>query len=231
MTVTARLISVSLAVLLHVALLLPAWLGGEGLRGGIGGKPDSGVSMTVSLAQLPRSAPEQAMSPPTPQPRADALRTEQEPEPEPEPREEQVEPEPEPQEAPDEQTPSGESDQRREAQRQSGDGRAAGEGADTSGDRDNAWNRYLGEVRRLVERHKTYPRQARLRRQEGEVRVRFALDAEGRVTDLRLVESSGSALLDRHVERLIERLELPPPPADIDVTGRTITLPVRFRLN
>ena len=56
---------------------------------------------------------------------------------------------------------------------------------------------YLARVRELIEAHKFYPRQARRRGQEGGAVIRFVLGRDGAVEQLRVVESSGSPLLDQ----------------------------------
>lgn len=212
-----RILSALLAVVIHAAILAPAWLGPDTLQGGMGGEPAAGADMVVSLArQPPRPEPRPVTETPTPKKEApEALKTERQPE-----EKKPVE------EAP----PEKPVERRQERKRKAGDGRQAGAGAHARGHDENAWNRYLGKLRREVERHKTYPRRARLRREEGEVQVRFRIDHRGRVTEVALVRGSGSAVLDRHVESLMAGLEFPPPPESIRVAGKSITLPVRFSL-
>lgn len=225
-----RILSALLAVALHVAVLAPAWLGSDTLAGGVGGPPEAGASMVISLAQQAPPEPE-PVTEPTTKPQPEAIKTERTPEPEEKPEKKEEKKEKPQEEKPDAEAAEGESQDNRQRQRKAGDGRPAGAGAHHEGRDDDAWNRYLGELRRVIERHKAYPRQARLRRQEGEVRVRFTLDADGRVTEMALVGSSGSAILDRHVEQLMNRVEFPVPPEDVDIAGQAITLPVRFSLN
>jgi protein TonB len=233
-----RILGLTLALALHVAVFVPYWLTADTLRGGAGGPVSPSRSMSVQLAQVPPQPQEQ----PEPEPKP-----EQEPEQEPEPeaiktKKEKVEKEQEEKEKKPEQVVQQEPEQEKKKEaretpeprptsKAAGDGRKAGPGAHRSGEDDDAWNRYLGEIQRAVERRKTYPRRARLRRQEGVVRVRFRLDARGRIEQVRVSQSSGSRLLDRHVTRLLRDLSLPEPPEGLDVAGRTITLPVQFRLN
>lgn len=227
----SRIIALLLAVALHVAILAPAWLGSDTLRGGLGGRPEGGMSMVVSLAQEPPkpAAPTPKDAPAASDPRA--LKTEREPAPTKSetPRTPTPEP-PEPEVEPEREAPNSEAKEVRKRQRRAGDGRVVGAGAADSGADDDAWNRYLGQLRREIERHKTYPRQARLRRQEGEVRVRFQLNDQGRVTALTVVGSAGSEILDGHVRELLQRLRFPAPPEGVAISERRITLPVRFRL-
>lgn len=82
-----------------------------------------------------------------------------------------------------------------------------------------------------LERHKRYPRNAQLRRQEGVVHLRFVMDREGRVATARLERSSGHTSLDDETLALIERAQpLPPPPDEMARERIEIVVPVQFFL-
>jgi protein TonB len=67
-----------------------------------------------------------------------------------------------------------------------------------------------------LERHKEYPRRAKLRRQEGTALLVFAIDREGRLLDYRIVNGTGHELLDKEVAQMIERASpLPAVPPEI----------------
>lgn len=90
---------------------------------------------------------------------------------------------------------------------------------------------YLTRLRAWFERHKEYPRQARMRRQEGVVALRFVLARDGTVIDYRIEEGSGHAALDREVARMIERAQpLPAMPDDMTRERLELVLPVEFSL-
>jgi len=82
----------------------------------------------------------------------------------------------------------------------------------------------LDEIRRRVQRARTYPPIARKRGIEGETRVAFEIDAGGRPRGLETVASSGFGALDRAALQAVERAGVLP-----WVYGR-VTVPVRFRL-
>lgn len=65
-----------------------------------------------------------------------------------------------------------------------------------------------------------------LRGNIGVVRLRFSVDARGRVSDLLLVASSGDAALDAEALALVRRAE--PLPAPEDGEARQLTVPVEF---
>jgi len=81
-----------------------------------------------------------------------------------------------------------------------------------------------------LQANKTYPDEARRRGDEGRATVRFTVNKEGRVLDFQLLSSTGSAILDRAVERLLRGARLPPFPAEMDQGQVTVTLQIRYAL-
>lgn len=82
-----------------------------------------------------------------------------------------------------------------------------------------------------LEKHKEYPRRAKLRRQEGTAYLSFVIDRDGRLLECRLDKSSGYKLLDEEVTAMIERASpLPPVPGDPADARFTYTVPVNFNL-
>ncbi len=91
---------------------------------------------------------------------------------------------------------------------------------------------YASRLRSWLESHKTYPRKARMRREEGVVEVRFVVDRSGHVLDGDIVRGSGHALLDTEVLAMLARAD-PFPPAPHHMRGERIEIsaPVEFFLN
>ncbi len=90
---------------------------------------------------------------------------------------------------------------------------------------------YLTALQAWLERHKEYPRQARLRRQEGTVLLSFTFDRSGRVLDHRIERSSGHAALDREVAEMLARAQpLPAMPEAMPQARLEVTVPVQFAL-
>lgn len=84
---------------------------------------------------------------------------------------------------------------------------------------------------RLLGEHFTYPWIARRRGWEGEVRLALRVGAAGRVSDLRVVKTSGYAILDRAALRSARRIHAVPEAARW-LRGRhlDIVVPVEYRL-
>lgn len=80
-------------------------------------------------------------------------------------------------------------------------------------------------------RQKRYPKEARLKHAQGEVKVAFAVDRNGVVTAVRIAVSSGSSALDDAAIEMIERASpLPMPPEATGPTNYQLVLPVSFQL-
>jgi protein TonB len=82
-----------------------------------------------------------------------------------------------------------------------------------------------------VERHRRYPPAARFRQEEGVVRVRFELDPSGSVRHVAVEAPSGSATLDAAALALLSGATLPAPPPGMDAARRSVSLPIRYRLD
>jgi protein TonB len=90
---------------------------------------------------------------------------------------------------------------------------------------------YLDVLRAWLERHKEYPRQAQLRRQQGTALLRFVIDRDGHVLSHRIEQSSGHASLDAAVEAMLERARpLPAMPPDMAQARLEVAVPVTFEL-
>ncbi len=81
-----------------------------------------------------------------------------------------------------------------------------------------------------LQQHRTYPEAARRGGVEGRVVVHFTMDRQGTVTEVTLVRSSGSAVLDEAATGLLRGSHLPPPPAPAP-DSISITLPIRYSLS
>lgn len=90
---------------------------------------------------------------------------------------------------------------------------------------------YQARLRAWLERHKRYPRQARRRREQGVVVLRFVADRAGAVLDLEVETSSGHPLLDDAALDMVRRAQpLPEMPPGMPESRAEHLLPVRFAL-
>jgi len=93
---------------------------------------------------------------------------------------------------------------------------------------ENLLAQYLSRVRSIVERKKYYPPEAKRYGVEGKVSLRISVDASGRITQVELINSSGSRILDRAAQDLIRSIgSLPPPPEGKPLT---FVLSIDYRL-
>lgn len=91
-------------------------------------------------------------------------------------------------------------------------------------------SRWQGLLMAHLERHKRYPRDARLRRQEGIVAVRFVMDSAGRVLSAVIERPSGVESLDRETLALLERAQPMPRPPGGSGERVDLVVPVQFLL-
>ncbi|WP_397450621.1 TonB family protein [Pseudomonas sp. NA-150] len=92
----------------------------------------------------------------------------------------------------------------------------------------NAVPNWQSELLRHLAKYKRYPEDARRRGIQGSVRLRFVVDAEGKVLSFSLASNSGNASLDRATLEMISRAQpLPKPPAE-SLTNGTVELVAPF---
>ncbi|WP_374763500.1 energy transducer TonB [Yunchengibacter salinarum] len=80
-------------------------------------------------------------------------------------------------------------------------------------------------VMKKVAKEQRYPRSALMREVEGRAKVRLSVTKDGTIAGFELTEPTGSAILDREVERLMERLSpLPDLPGGNEQISFTLPL-------
>ena len=90
---------------------------------------------------------------------------------------------------------------------------------------------YMSVLQAWLEKHKEYPRSARLRRIEGAVLLYFSIDRDGRLLAYRIERSSGHRMLDTETIAMINRAQpLPPIPSDMSRDKLEVVVPVQFSL-
>ena len=90
---------------------------------------------------------------------------------------------------------------------------------------------YLADIKRRLEARKTYPRQARRRRQQGTVTMHFAVARNGALNRVQVSRSSGHALLDQAAMSLVRDVSpFPPPPKHLAAATLELIVPIRYEL-
>lgn len=93
----------------------------------------------------------------------------------------------------------------------------------------NARQRWQSLLQAHLDRRKRYPRQARMRQQQGVPWVSFTMNRQGKVLSVSLSRSSGVEALDKETLALVHRAEpLPVPPAEVKGERLSLTVPVEF---
>ena len=88
---------------------------------------------------------------------------------------------------------------------------------------------YATQLRRWIERHKRYPRSAKMRGVQGQGVIRIVINQSGRVLKSTLIKSAGDRYLDDEIRSLPMRASpAPKPPKEFSGARHTLTLPVRF---
>ncbi|WOF74861.1 energy transducer TonB [Parvibaculaceae bacterium PLY_AMNH_Bact1] len=86
---------------------------------------------------------------------------------------------------------------------------------------------YLALIRSRIENNRTYPSAARRRREEGTAMLKITIGRQGHLTEVQLVDASGSFHLDRAARRMVEKsAPFPAPP----VTPFSTHIPIVFAL-
>jgi protein TonB len=90
---------------------------------------------------------------------------------------------------------------------------------------------WYGNIRRLIERNKSYPPAAQARGETGMVQFAFSIDRQGRVLASQVVVSSGHAALDQESLATVRRAQpFPPAPADMPGGKFDFTMPMKFNI-
>lgn len=90
---------------------------------------------------------------------------------------------------------------------------------------------YKTALREAIEANKGYPRRAVRLRQEGEAVVGFTIGRDGAISELRIVDGTGSALLDRAALEAVRKVDGTLPfPDEIERSAWDFTLPITYGL-
>lgn len=96
---------------------------------------------------------------------------------------------------------------------------------------DNALGEYGNLLGRAIAKHKSYPRIAQQRGQQGDVFLDLKLDGNGNVLSARVKVGSGYESLDKQALEMVKKASpFPAPPASLRNRTFNITVPVSFKL-
>lgn len=97
---------------------------------------------------------------------------------------------------------------------------------------DSKWANYKESVFSAIHAQKVYPRQARIRRAEGVVTVKFVINQQGGVESFKLLKRAKSKHLNKSTEKLFAELRLPEPDPSIHPRfPSTLTVPIKYSIN
>ena len=92
-------------------------------------------------------------------------------------------------------------------------------------------NAYKARLRQLIIANKRYPSRAKRRRQQGTVNISFLILANGTVTNIKALKSSGYATLDNSAIKAIQQISGKLPiPKELNKKQWQITIPVTYQL-
>lgn len=92
-------------------------------------------------------------------------------------------------------------------------------------------NSYEKSLSDLIRRHEKYPDRARRQGWQGTAVVGLSLSADGKVTDISIIESSGRNILDEAALTMVRRASpLPRAPEGLRGKQRTVRVPIVFKL-
>lgn len=94
-----------------------------------------------------------------------------------------------------------------------------------------AEQQYKSRLHHLIAKQKKYPARAKRRHEEGTVTISFVIYADGSINNLKVVQSSGSQILDQAALRAIKKISNRLPfPTEINRKQWQFTLPLVYHL-
>ena len=91
--------------------------------------------------------------------------------------------------------------------------------------------KYQDAVATLLVRAKRYPERAIKRHMTGEGKIRIAIASDGTVSEVEVLQSTGSDILDEELQAMVDRASpFPPFPEDLKKTSLALVVPIAFRL-
>ncbi|CAH2599868.1 protein of unknown function [Rhodovastum atsumiense] len=89
---------------------------------------------------------------------------------------------------------------------------------------------WAAAVAAWVQRHKSYPEEARRNGQEGRATVRITIRRDGTVLEAALLQATGADVLDHAVMTMLRGARLPPFPDGMPQPQVSVTIPIAYML-
>lgn len=80
---------------------------------------------------------------------------------------------------------------------------------------EHEWDAYKRTIFKTITANQIYPRQARMRHEEGRIEVAFHIRKDGQIDHFKIVHPCHSQRLNESAEQLFGQLQLPPPPGAV----------------
>lgn len=95
-----------------------------------------------------------------------------------------------------------------------------------------ALQRYFAELRRAIEQNKSYPALAKRFRQSGQVAIRFEINPDGEIKNIKLEKASGFEALNQSALSAVKTVaeQRFPLPDSFNSSGIVVILPINYRL-
>jgi protein TonB len=95
---------------------------------------------------------------------------------------------------------------------------------------ESAMQDYMAQVRNYIAKQKRYPKEAKIRRHQGNVTISFVIDADGHVSEPKIVKTCKSRYINKSVKVLLSKLRFNVAPAAIrDQFPKTVILDVNYQ--
>jgi protein TonB len=105
----------------------------------------------------------------------------------------------------------------------------AGQNAASSAGGANNGAAWTGRLKQWWDQHSFYPKDASQTNEGGNVKVRIVIAADGQVTSIEVVQSSGLSVLDAAAVAVFRNAHLPPPPSGMPAQPADVVVTLHYR--
>ncbi len=87
----------------------------------------------------------------------------------------------------------------------------------------------MGKLKQWWDQHSSYPQEASQTNEGGNVKVRIVIAADGQVTSIEVVQSSGLSVLDAAAVAVFRNAHLPPFPSGVPAQPADVVVTLHYR--